>query len=317
MALGKALLQIVISTYMIHSYNGPAADITLSIVIPSLSPSNCSRFIENCKDLDTEYVFVVRDSKEYEDLEKSNARIRVIQTNSRNFSFLRNIGGYFSSGKYIMYAGDDEKFSDELKKSMEVLGKEDFDAYSVIVEVLFGQKIVKMWTRENVRVINRNFYHFIGRVHERYSMIPKKKRKLDGRIVNKSYDSWSHYRRKNLRITKLEEKTLKNIINRAYFPIMDYIFRGGVRGGFQDLKVLFGSIMYAYFICVRGSVPFKQLVSRQKCSLSNMGPYLEKVTSEHEREYATNVLRNLTAGEIPEGSTLDEELQQLLSALEE
>ena len=48
-----------------------------------------------------------------------------------------------------------------------------------------------------------------------------------------------------------------------------------------------------------------------------MRPYLEKVTSEHEREYATNVLRNLTAGEIPEGSTLDEELQQLLSALEE
>lgn len=302
---------------MIYTYNATATDVPLSIIIPSLSPSNCRQFIENCKDLDTEYIFVVRDYKEYEDLEKSNARIKVIQTNSRNFAFLRNLGGYFSSGKYIMYAGDDEKISAELRRSIEVIGKEDFDAYSVIVEVLFGQKIVKMWTRENVRVINRNFYHFIGRVHERYSMIPPKRRKLDGKIINKSYDNWSHYRRKNLRITKLEEKTLKNLINRTYFPVMDYIFRGGVRGGFQDLKVLYGSIMYAFFICVRGSAPLKRLGSRQGYSLNSMGSYLKKVTSEYEREYAINVLKHLTAGEIPEGSTLDEEVQQLLSIVEE
>ncbi len=290
--------------------------ILLSVVVPSLSPENCVGLIENMGTIGSEFVFVVKDRNAYNNLLTLHDRVRIVETKARNFSFLRNIGGYYSSGKFILFTGDDERADESLINSLNKFN-EKCDAFKITVRALFSGQPITMWGRDNVRMMRREFYHFIAMVHERFSYIPSNTCKLEGKLINNSYDNWHHFWSKSMRITLLEKKTLEKVVLRTYFPILDYIFKGGVKGGFKELKVIIGSMMYAFLICVRGVRPMKPVKLGLEGVESFIIDYAKNQANPEESEYILHVMGNLKKGNVPLGSSMDEEIEQLLTSIDD
>ena len=296
------------------SQETPSKKVLLSVVVPSLSYDNCVGLIENIKSLGPEIVFIVREKNQFAKLHEIYDNVKILETKSRNFSYLRNFGGYFSSGEFVLFSGDDERLDDELLSSLIHL-KTEYDVFYVTIEALFSQKPIRMWRKVNARIIRRNYYHFIGMVHERFSFIPTNKYIIGGTMSNNSYEDWHHYWSKNMRITLLEEKNLHKILLRTYFPLIDYIFNGGIKEGTKEIKVLIGSILYAFLTCVRGYTPKAVQEVNYEEELERLEAFALNEANEEESRYILYVIHNLKENRIPSGSTFREELLQLTSSV--
>lgn len=239
---------------------------------------------------------------------------RVICSRSPNFAYLRNLGTFFVREPWTLYVDDDEVIDSALLSGLSTLD-DGMDAYTIFVRTSFAGKLVHMWSWPRIRLVRTQKVHWIGRVHEALCSRDWAVGRLPGHITNQSFDNWNHYWAKHHHYISIERKSPRIIINRSIGPLFVYLRYGGVQDGSLGLKILLASLEYGLRVALIATSGFRFM------PLSDLRRKLEfkssVLLSTEERTYLSWVVDRLSAGFIPPGSSLDEELEQLTSALYE
>jgi hypothetical protein len=191
------------------------------------------------------FVFVTDRRKDFSWVRDVMPNIKIVQSRSSNFSYLRNLGIWVSSCQYVLRIDDDEVIDQRLADSLIKLDAAN-ESYSVTVISSFSGKILNMWTSITPRIIRKYKAHYIGRLHEHLSCDFLSSIMIDGTITNDSYQSWQDYWKKALRYTQLEDKKLKLVLFRTIFPLYNYFSKSGFSDGILGSRVLMASFFTVF-----------------------------------------------------------------------
>ncbi len=259
-------------------------------------------------------IVIVIDSKEKFTWAMNLApKIRTVQSKSSNFAYLRNLGIWVCERSYIFRIDDDEVMSQTFINNMKLLTPE-IQAYSVLVRSTFMGNIVNMWDRVTPRIIERSAAHYVGQVHEYLASRFLATKTISGSIINNSYENWAEYWKKAFRFTLLENKVLRLMVFRTLFPLYNYFSKSGYRDGLTGIKIVMASVFYGFLMSCRGSRISKQSPSLEEVE-ARITKQIENIDDKVEKEYIKYTLNSIKRGDIPQGSSLREELSQILSAL--
>ena len=259
-------------------------------------------------------IVIVTDSTKNFDWAKAQGfNITVIQSKSSDFAYLRNLGIWHCKGEYIFRIDDDEVVSKEVIDNIKCLEPET-QAYNVLVRSKFMGKVVNMWDRLTPRIISRGSAHYIGRVHEHLASRMLVAKDIPGSITNNSYENWSDYWKKALRYTSLEDKKLSVVVFRVFFPLYNYFSKSGYKDGVIGLKITMVSIFYGFLMSCRGIRASTKLPSLDEVDII-IRQKISDIEDDKEREYIQFTLQSLKRGDIPPGSSLKDEISQILSVL--
>jgi hypothetical protein len=240
-------------------------------------------------------------------------KIRTVQSKSSNFAYLRNLGIWVCDDSYIFRIDDDEVMSQTFIKNFRVLTP-GIQAFSVLVRSTFMGKIVNMWDRVTPRIIERSSAHYVGQVHEHLSSRFLVTKTIPGSITNKSYDDWGEYWKKAFRYASLENKVLRIMLFRTLFPLYNFFSKSGYKDGLTGIKIVMASVFYGFLMSCRGRSILMHFPSIEEAEAIIM-KQIENIDDKVERDYIKSTLSSIKRGDIPQGSSINEELSQILSAL--
>lgn len=259
-------------------------------------------------------IVIVTDSKEkFAWTANLEPKIKTVQSKSSNFAYLRNLGIWVCEDSYIFRIDDDEVMSQTFIENVKLLSPE-VQAYSVLVRSTFMGNIVNMWDRVTPRIIDRRKAHYVGQVHEYLASRLLFTKTIPGTITNNSYKNWAEYWEKAFRFTSLENKVLSLMVFRTFFPLYNYFSKSGYRDGLTGIKIVMASVFYGFLMSCRGRRIFTQSPSLEEAE-ARITKQMENIDDKVEREYIKSTLSSIKRGDIPKGSSLREELSQILSAM--
>ncbi|MEM4091232.1 MAG: hypothetical protein QXQ46_10940, partial [Thermoplasmatales archaeon] len=206
------------------------------------------RSLEVLKELFSEIIIVTNVPKDYFYEEKYKG-CKIINSNSQNFAYLRNLGAYYAPTPYIFVIDSDEEIDNLLINSISTC-KLDRSSYSFQTKMYFGDKLLNISESNQVRLYDKNVHFFIRRVHE-ILYGNRQTELLPGLIINKSYNDWNHYKTKRSKYVALDYKNWK-LLFRILLPIYNFLRRQGWRDGVLGLKWTWASIIYVVMVLFYG-----------------------------------------------------------------
>ncbi len=286
---------------------------SISAIIISVNPDKTRSVMAKISNTVSEIVVVADDKTKFNHPDYREPSVKLISSRSKNFSFLRNIGIYYASGRFVFMIDDDESLSDELLYSLGQIKGEN-DAYLVRRNAAFGGKVLNMWSRVVPRVVKKEKAHYIGKVHEYLPLKYTSQGSLVGTITNNSYENWSDYWKKAFKTTSLETKKLGTFLFRLLFPLYNYFDKEGYKDGKLGLEVVATSIIYSFLMLWRGmrfrKIDLNSFLENSKAfSISSLG--------KDEQSYFSYMISELERGFIPPGSSIHEECEQLSSVMQQ
>jgi hypothetical protein len=283
----------------------------LTAVVKTNQPDQCRTLLSQILPLGIPVVLVVDNAHNFSGLAAQSDQIQVIQTKSQNFSYLSNLGIFYARSQYIFRVDSDEVLSLDLIESLKHL-RFGPEAYSVLVKTLFAGQVIHAWSLLQPRIIRKDVAHFIGRVHERNSSRLRKVKGVPGYLTNDSFRDWKHYYEKRSRYLSLETRDPVTVVERAAAPILHFLTNRGVRDGEVGIKLLYESLQYARLVASRGIRSVTQDPAQAFLDLHKGLDTIALDSSEY--VYLSKMRQSLEQRNIPFGSNISEELEQLTSA---
>lgn len=238
---------------MDQSSNGLIAD-RISVIIVTNELKKARRNIDTLSHIVNE-VIVICEPKDQNFLEFSleyanNRRIFLIYTNSKNLAYKRNLGVYYCETPWVLMLDSDEELMGDIECLRNLSDK--FSAYYVQTESIFDGQSINMWKFLNTRIFKKNVCHYCGSAHERVDIPSDSIGYLSLKIINNSYSSFSHYKKKLIRKVTKERKSIRMFFSRLMTPLFLYVFNGGIRDKVIGVKILGFSVMYPFLSIILG-----------------------------------------------------------------
>lgn len=281
---------------------------SITIIVLSNRPKNFDKFISQFNHTKIPIVAIVDDITAFKKFIDNRQDVRIIETKSRNFSYLVNLGASCIKTSHFLLLGDDETVDSELVNFLTTYNLPD-KACSLYVETYFGTSLVKMWSSYVPRLFHREVF-FKRRLHEIPVGIKAGTIITEGKIKNTSYQNWNEYWQKASSCAKREQKSIKRFIDLLISPIYWYFKRDGFSDGFLGVKIVMASMLYAGMSMVLG------IRGHNYFSVDVLEDLLKKESSfltEEEADYLKHKLKLIQ--ELNNKSLVDcmEELEQLSS----
>ena len=242
--------------------------------------------ITNIKSLEeimkiTDDVVIVTNRQE-DSLTRDN--LRIIYSNSQNFSYLRNLGAYYAKTTHILSIDSDELVDNIL---IQELKKIDFKKklYCVRVNMYIGDYKMSMSSTYVQRIYHKGYFFYIKRVHE--VLYPRKKecKKLNGNTSNFSQKDWNEWFIKAKKYAS-EEHIDFILIFRTFHPFILFFSHQGWRDGLFGVKWTLRSFQYRLMIYLYGKKGYITLKPNEiRYHIS------ENTLSKDEREYIEFILK--------------------------
>ena len=296
--------------FQIETEVAPRARLPIAVLIlcsDSVSAGTMTELIKRKINI----ILVVKNKDKFIDYAESGL-VTVIETQSSNFAYLRNLGIHFAKAEYVIFLDADEELGTDVLDTL-TRNNLTYEGYDILVEVTFGEISINMWRAYRTRIVKRTSSHFVGRVHERLSKQNILTSNLAGTIINHAYSGWTEYYRKRRKCTLLESRNLRTIFKRLLQTIAAYFFNQGPRDGFLGLRIFVASINYAFLIALHG-------YDAGNCNPDTLDVIYSKLWDGRldplEKCYISEMIDRLRKGILFEGSTIEEEIEQLSSAFE-
>ena len=178
----------------------------ITFITMSNEPEKVRGLIRKLNNVKVNHVFVVDKREKFKFLENYQNYV-VIETKSKHFAYLLNLGIFYAKTKWVMEVDSDEELDENLLLSLTNLDDE-CDYYTVKKKALFMGKSYNYLTRNFVVIIKKNLCYYNGAVNERTNTKKLKGCHLNGELTNNSYDDWNVYWRKFYKYAKLHKKII-------------------------------------------------------------------------------------------------------------
>ena len=283
----------------------------ITIIVISNRPKNFADFIEQFREMlrDPPPIVAVVDDRLKFNSVSTYGRVKFVETKSKNFGYMTNLGRFFSETKYILTTFDDEKLDSDLKDLISNFSYNG-ESFRVKIVTFFGDKQLKMWTKMAPRIFSKDVA-FVRRVHETPLLKNKPIDLSKGTITNYSYKGWNEYWAKAISTSKRESKSFRRFIDLAIAPLYWFFAYGKGRDGLLGLELLVSSLLYALLSWVNGIKGHRYLPLNQ---LENLFAEKKDELSAEEKEYISFCINRLKYSETEAVLPIDEELEQLSSA---
>ena len=215
--------------------------------------------------------------------EPVDKNFKVIYSQSRHFSYLRNLGAFYAQTPYVLAIDSDEKLSDNFAGELRAL-KIVSDLYCIETRMFLGNKELKSAKLNSVRLYNKEKYFFIGKVHERLYGPKIECKSIPVTISNHSYSSWENEKERSKKVAMRGRKSIRLILSTLY-PIVNYFKNAGWTDGFDGVKWTYRGIIAAILRMAYGSKHFEILEEpeiRKKLEVDTI--------SETERKYILHMI---------------------------
>ena len=215
--------------------------------------------------------------------EPNDENFRVIYSQSRNFSYLRNLGAFYAQTPYILVIDSDEELSDNFASELRDLEFTN-DLYCIETRAFLGNKELKLAKLNSIRLYNKEKYFYIGKVHERLFGPKIEVKSIPVMISNHSYSSWENVKEKSKKVAIRGRKSFRLILSTLY-PIVIYFKNAGWTDGFDGIKWTYLGVISGVLRMTYGSKDFEILEEpeiRKKLEVETI--------SETERKYILHMI---------------------------
>lgn len=290
----------------INSVSNSKKNLDFTIVCISNRPKNFLKFAAQFQRIPIQIISVVPNKRVFEQLELGTSNISYIESNSRNFSYLVNIGSYYTKTTYYVVLYDDEEVNDLF---FDFIFKYNGQHESIAIKCIgcYGNVQLRFWTGMQPRIFRKGV-NWKYRVHEKPILHQKPIERSDIVVINKSYQNWDELILKARRVGVREIKSPKRFLVLFFGSFYLLFFRGGLLDKFTGIKVLLGSIYYAFYSFING------MRGHNYYSLREIEERLddETITSD-DRFYIQEVLEKIKSKAKMDKEEYEEELEQISS----
>lgn len=282
----------------------------ITVIVISNRPNNFRKFVVPFLNRNIPMVAVVDHASSFQGMGTNLNRLRLIETNSTNFSYIVNLGRYFVTTSHYILLADDEDLSSDLLEFIDTFhGSEE--AIKVRIVTTFGNKVVWMWSGDVPRIFRRDV-EFVHRVHEVPILGQRPLLTAKGQLTNHSYNNWHEFWKKVKNISLRETKSVHRFVNLVVAPLYWFFKRGGGKDGFFGIELVIGSHIYALFSLLYG-------IKGHRCiEIQELKKYLDtqyRTLSLEEQQYINTQLAEVERGTQVSNERYREALEQLSSAL--
>ena len=139
--------------------------VDFTIVCISNRPMNFARFVSQFRDIPIQIISVIPDKTMFETLKLDNFNIMYIESKSKNFSYLVNLGCYHVKTTYYVILSDDEEVNDHF---FEFLFNYNEKHESIAIKCIgcYGDEQLRYWTGLQPRIFRKGV-DWKYRVHEK------------------------------------------------------------------------------------------------------------------------------------------------------
>ena len=279
----------------------------LTAITISNEPNKVKNMLEKLHFFPKEHIFVVDDSKKFSFLFEL-PRITVIETKSRNYAYLRNLGVSLASTFWVIKIDSDEYLDRRAILDLYSLNKQ-YNAYSLEKVAKFLDSYPHYLRRQFIAVHSREVCFYEGRIDEKVDRKKLKVGKLNGRLYNESYNTFETFKYKFGRYSSLHDKGFKNFFKKLFGEPYVYFQTNAFQDGIVGIKFLFYGLLFPFAIALNG------IRSHKNISISDIELKLNEFSNSidvRERSYIENMIIHLKNSKLTKRK-LDENLEQLNS----
>lgn len=279
----------------------------ISVITISNEPEKVENMLGKLHFVPKEHIFVVDDVNKFQFLNKMD-RMIVIQTKSRNFAYLVNLGISLASAYWVMKIDSDEYLDKNAILALHSLSR-DYNAYSIEKMAKFFDIYPNYLKRNSIVVHARSIAFYEGRVDEK---VNKKKLKIgiiNGILYNESYNTFDTFKRKFKKYSSMHEKNFKEFFRKLFGELYIFFKTNAFLDGLIGLKFLFYGLMFPFSIIFNGIKEYN-IHSIQDVE-SKLIMFSDKIDV-RERTYILNVLNILKNGSLTR-EEFKENLEQVSS----
>ena len=222
----------------------------ISVITISNEPDKVKNMLGKLHFVPKEHIFVVDDINKFQFLFKM-PRMILIETKSRNFAYLLNLGKSLASAYWVVEIDSDEYLDNSAILALHSLSR-DYNAYALEKVAKFLDVYPYYLRREFIAVHARSVCFYEGRVDEKVNRRKLIIGRINGKLYNESYNTFETFKKKFNKYSSMHQKSFKKFFTKLFGEIYVYFKTNALLDGIIGLKFLFYGLLFPFSIAFNG-----------------------------------------------------------------